>query len=211
VEFEEELAKVLPPDLPRRNIVVEKAARHLKLIVDANEQVNLTRIVSPREAAIKHVFDSIAPWSLFADARHVLDAGSGAGFPGIPLALVLPDTHFTLSESIQKKARCLDQFVDKLELANVDVVPDRAEAILAKLRVDVITARAMAPLTRALPLFAPSFSNGTRALLYKGPDAEAEISEASGEARKRQVRMSVIRRYDLPDELGTRTIIELSR
>src|SRR3979490_3079199 len=106
--FEEELAHVLPPDLPQREDVIVRAARHLDLIVEANQYLNLTRITTLREAAIKHVLDSVMPWRLFAEEESILDAGSGAGFPGIPLALVLPEGEFLLAESIQKKARFLD-------------------------------------------------------------------------------------------------------
>src|ERR1700675_1134174 len=108
MSFKEALDQVLPVDLPQRDIVVVKGARHLALIEEANRHFNLTRITGPREAAIKHVLDSVAPWRLFAGATHVLDAGTGAGFPGIPLALVLPEVRFTLSESTQKKARFVE-------------------------------------------------------------------------------------------------------
>jgi len=93
----------------------------------------------------------------------------------------------------------------------VAVAAERAEDVLRARRVDVITARAMAPLSRAIGLFAPAIKAGARALLYKGPDAEKEIAEAAGEARKRQIRMRVVERYDLPDALGTRTIVEMCR
>src|SRR3981189_3785117 len=102
MDFEAELANVLPPDLPHIAEVIAKGARHLRVIAQTNEHLNLTRITTPREAAIKHVLDSVIPWRLFAEASHVLDAGTGAGFPGIPLSLVFPEKQFTLSESIQK-------------------------------------------------------------------------------------------------------------
>jgi 16S rRNA (guanine527-N7)-methyltransferase len=209
--FQDDLAEVLPADLPHRADVITQAAAHLDLIVQINESLNLTRITTPREAAIKHVLDSVMPWRLFAAAKHVLDAGTGAGFPGIPLSLVLPGTKFTLSESIQKKARFVDSAVDTLELPNVRVAAQRAEETLLRTRVDIITARAMAPLSRIVAVFAPALRSGTRALLYKGPDVEAEIAEAGTEARKRQIKMRVVERYDLPDGLGTRTIVEMVR
>ena len=68
VEFTEELRQVLPPDLPNRDAVILKCAQHLDLIVEINRHLNLTRITSPREAAIKHVLDSVIPWRLFAEA-----------------------------------------------------------------------------------------------------------------------------------------------
>lgn len=209
MQFKDELNQVLPADLPRREFVIRKAAGHLELIVEANQYLNLTRITSPREAAIKHVLDSVVPWRLFARSGHVLDAGTGAGFPGIPLALVLPETRFTLAESIQKKARFVDSVLTKLELPNVTVVPRRAEEIGRECAVDVITARALAPLSRALGLFAPALKAGRRVLLYKGPDAEVEIAESSKEASRLGAELEVVMRYDLPDSMGTRTIVQI--
>src|SRR5579883_3505246 len=126
-EFADALEAVLPPDLPNRETVVTKSARHLQLIVEANEYLNLTRITSPREAAIKHVLDSVLPYALFADTRQILDIGTGAGFPGLPLALVYPEKKFTLAESIQKKARFVESVVAELGLKNVTVQAKRAE------------------------------------------------------------------------------------
>ncbi|MEO8029148.1 MAG: 16S rRNA (guanine(527)-N(7))-methyltransferase RsmG [Bryobacteraceae bacterium] len=208
---EHDLQEILPGDLPNRDEVIAKSSRHLELIEEANRQFNLTRITSPREAAIKHVADSLLPWKLFAGAKTVLDIGSGAGFPGIPLAVVFPETQFTLAESIQKKARFLESAIEALQLSNVLVTSQRAEDLLKTERFDILTARAVAPLSRALGTFAPAWKPGVRALFYKGPDAETEIAEATMEARKRQVRMRVAFEYGLPDELGTRSIVELAR
>src|ERR1017187_4908608 len=148
VSFVEELRQIVPADLPHREACIAGAARHLDLIAEANQHFNLTRIVSPREAAIKHVLDSVLPWRLFQGASEVADAGSGAGFPGIPLALVLPETRFTLLESTQKKARFLESVARELKLPNVEVRPERAEEWLNTHRVDIVTARAVTMSTR---------------------------------------------------------------
>ena len=207
--FQNELTAVLPADLPNRDMVVIRAARHLALIEETNRQFNLTRITSPREAAIKHVLDSVLPWRLFAGARTVLDAGTGAGFPGIPLALVLPDVRFTLSESVQKKTRFVETAVQALELLNVQVSSRRAEELLAETPADLITLRAVAPLIRAIPLFGKAIQSGVRVLAYKGPDIEQEMLEASIEADKRRIEMKLVMSYELPEGQGTRTIVEL--
>lgn len=209
VPFIDELNALLPPDLPHRAECVSKAATHLELIVETNRQFNLTRIIDPREAAIKHVVDSLMPWRLFEGATTIADAGTGAGFPGIPLAIVLPETRFILLESTQKKARFVESAAAALGLANVTVRPDRAEDWLKNHRAAIVTARAVAPLDRAAGLFAGALRGGGCVLLYKGPDAEAEIEAASAECRKRRVRMAVRWRYELPDSLGSRTIVEL--
>lgn len=205
MQFEEELARVLPPDIPHRLRLIDKAAQHLRLICSANEYMNLTRIVSPHEAAIKHVYDSVAPWRHFSGAGRVLDAGTGAGFPGVPLAIVLPDTRFTLAESIQKKARFVDSVVESLELTNVRIMADRAEANVNSERPEIITARAVAPIHRLLNLFGRVLRQGSQLLLYKGAEVESELQEA----QQHNVSAQVLCRYELPDGLGSRTLIRV--
>lgn len=210
MDFERELESALPPDLPNRTRVIAIASRHLQLIADVNEHMNLTRITSPREAVIKHIVDSVAPWALFRDASTVMDAGTGAGFPGIPLAVVLPDTRFVLVDSTQKKARFVESAVADLALSNVEVAAERAEDVLRQSRFTLITARAVAPVERALAFFAAGLKGGAKVLLYKGPDVEHELKDAETEGKRRQVRMSVVMRYDLPDSLGARTIVRIA-
>jgi 16S rRNA (guanine527-N7)-methyltransferase len=204
------LNRTLPADLPRRAVVIQKASQHLQRVLEVNQYLNLTRITDSHEAAVKHVVDSVIPWRLFESARDVLDAGAGAGFPGIPLALALPHLHFTLAESTQKKARFLEDAITALELPNVTVFARRAEEIWRDTGADIITARALAPISRVLGLFAPALKAGRKILLYKGPDAEQEIAESSKEASRRKTEISVIMRYDLPDSLGTRTIVRIA-
>ena len=208
MNFAEELDRFLPPAIPNRQTCVEKGARHLELIAEANRQFNLTRIVEPREAAIKHTVDSLLPWKLFVSsgARRIVDAGTGPGFPGIPLAIALPEIRFILLESTGKKARFIASAIEDLNLQNVEVHAERAEDWFKQNRAPLFTARAIAPLERAVMLFLPVLRAGTRALLYKGPDAEAEIEAAGAPAG---CRLRVVDRYVLPEALGTRTIVEM--
>ena len=208
MDFERELDQTLSPDLPNRSDVVAIASRHLALVQSANEQMNLTRVTECREAVIKHVVDSLAPWSLFEKASLVMDAGTGAGFPGIPLAAALPHVQFLLVDSTQKKARFVESAVGALGLKNVEVLSERAEDLLKQNRCSVITARAVAPIDRALTYFANNLRGG-EILLYKGPDVETEMREAEWEAKRRRVRMEIALRYELPDGLGSRTIVRI--
>lgn len=207
MQFDQELVRVLPLDIPHRERLIEKAAQHLMLIAAANEYMNLTRIIDPQQAAIKHVYDSVAPWCHFRSVKKVLDAGTGAGFPGIPLSLVLPNVRFTLSESVHKKARFLDSVVESLELPNVHVVAQRAEEEAASRHPEIIAVRAMAPMNRILDLFGNVLKQGARLVLYKGPHVEADLEEA----KKRRVAADVLCRYELPDGLGTRTLLQIRR
>lgn len=211
LQFKEELASVLPADLPNRDEVIDTGARHLELVEQTNRYMNLTRITSPREAAVKHVLDSVLPWRLFAGAGAVLDAGTGAGFPGIPLALVLDAVRFTLAESVQKKAQFVESAVEELQIPNVRVTPVRAEELMKTEDFDIVTARAVAPLRKVISLFAPRLKRGTRMLLYKGADVEEEMAQSSAEAQKLRVRQAIVMREVLPDGFGIRTVVELRR
>ncbi len=209
VRFEEELTAVLPLDIPHRERLIGDAAHHLGLIEEANRQFNLTRITGAREAAIKHVLDSVLPWRHFAGAARVLDAGTGAGFPGIPLAIALPEVAFVLTDSVGKKARFVQSCAEILKLGNVTVVNGRAEEHLRTAGASVITGRAVAGLDKACELFGPAIRAGSRALLYKGPDVGSEIDQAGAVARKQRLRLSVVDRFELPEGLGTRTLVEI--
>jgi len=207
VRFEEELAHILPADLPNRQRLIDLGAQHLRLIAATNQYMNLTRITDARDAAIKHVYDSIAPWKYFDSSTVVLDVGSGAGFPGVPLAIILPHVRFILSESVRKKAAFLQSAVEQLKLENVEVAPQRAEEIALKQPAITITARAVAPLPKLIGLFAKALGRGARMLLYKGPEVEQELAQAA----RRHIRAEILWRYELPDSLGLRTIVQVQQ
>ncbi len=197
---------MLPADIPHRSTLIEKSAQHLRSIAETNEYMNLTRISSPRDAAIKHVLDSVLPWQHFKAAECVLDAGTGAGFPGIPLSIVLPEVRFVLAESVQKKARFVESVAGSLELPNVEVVPERAESLAIARHPQIVTARAVAPVERLLELFGKALKQGSRLLLYKGPDAESELAGINDH----RTTANILCRYDLPDGLGTRCLLSVS-
>lgn len=202
---------LLPADLPHREHVASGAARHLQLLAEMNEVMNLTRITTPRDAVIKHILDSVMPWRLFAGAKTVLDAGTGPGFPGLPLALTLPDIRFTLAESTGKKARFVESVIADLAIHNARVLPERVEDIGNREQFEIVTARAFAPMPKALKMLTPLLKKGTRALLYKGPDVETEIADAAREAKLLGVKFAIVMHYELPDGLGTRNIVQLAR
>jgi 16S rRNA (guanine527-N7)-methyltransferase len=177
------------------------------LIKAANQYMNLTRITDARDAAIKHVYDSIAPWKYFANSEVVLDAGTGAGFPGIPLAIILPHVRFILSESVRKKAIFVESVIEQLKLENAQVAAQRAEEIALSQPAMTITARAVAPIPRLIELFAKALDRGAQLLLYKGPDVEKELALTS----RRHIRAEILWRYELPDSLGLRTLVQVQQ
>ena len=140
---------------------VDKIANFDDFLFDYNKKINLTRIVDPLEVAVKHFGDSLTLLSqkeLFAGAR-VIDVGAGAGFPGIPLAIMRPDLQLTLVDSLRKRTQFLSELIEKLAITNVDVVWGRAEDIgqnpKYREKFDGVIARAVAPLNILAELCLP--------------------------------------------------------
>ena len=203
-DYRSELERVLPPELPHRENVVEASARHLTRMAEVNRHLNLTRIVDPREAAVKHVLDSVLPWRLLEPYNVIADIGSGAGFPGVPLALVFPEKRFLLIESVGKKAR----FLSDVNVPNVTVHAVRAEEFLRTAEADLLLVRAVASCDKLFKLLRPVL-RGRALLLYKSGDVEAELQEAAAESQRQRRTPRVVMRYELPDGAGSRSMVLL--
>ena len=170
---------------------LEKLDQYLTLLYAANERMNLTGVRDREAAWMRHIFDSLTllPILQQAEARTVVDVGSGGGLPGLVLAAVLPAVEFTLVESVGKKARFLDEAATALGCSNVRVRQVRAETLGAKeLRecVDVVVSRAVARLPILLELCLPLVRTGGLFVAIKGEQAAAEVAasvHALGELR----------------------------
>jgi 16S rRNA (guanine527-N7)-methyltransferase len=155
--------------------------RFVSLLLSANRLVNLTRVTAPDEVARLHLLDSLAALPL-VDATgpaEAIDLGSGGGLPGLPLAMARPETHWTLLDSVGKKAALLAEFAEALGLRNVSVVSERAEALgrdpRHRQRYRLVSARACAALAVLAELALPLLAIGGSLLAWKGPltdDAE---------------------------------------
>jgi len=152
--------------------------RFQALLRDWNDRINLVGASTLDAFWSRHAWDSAQLLRLAPDALTWADLGAGAGFPGLVLAVMLkgrPDARVHLVESMAKRCRFLSEIVAALDLP-AQVHNARAEDV--KLKVDVVTARAVAPLARLLGYAQPYFTRGARGLFLKGQDAEAEIAEA---------------------------------
>jgi 16S rRNA (guanine527-N7)-methyltransferase len=161
---------------------VAQLSRYLRLVAQWKRTAALTAVRDPLEAARVHVADSLLCLRAGIPANAgVLDVGSGAGLPGIPLAVVRPDLRVTLLEANRRKAAFLERAVAELGLA-VSVIAGRAEDVAARSpareRADVVAARAVAPLPVLVELTLPLARVGGQATLLKGPRIEAELQAA---------------------------------
>jgi 16S rRNA (guanine527-N7)-methyltransferase len=139
-------------------------------------RMNLTAIREREQQLTKHVLDSLSvlPW---LRGSRIADVGSGAGFPGIPLAIAAPALHLTLIDSTGKKCRFLEHVRDALELGNVEVVQARAEAFKPPVRFDTVLARAVGPLADLVRNAGLLVAGGGRLLAMKGRYPEDELGK----------------------------------
>jgi len=158
---------------------VDDLAVFLERLTEANAVMNLVGPDSLPDFWNRHAFDSAQLLDLEPEALTWADLGAGAGFPGVVLAILLkgrPDSHVWLIDSLQKRCRFLKTIVDELALP-ATVVWGRAEA--QTLKVDVVTARAVAPMEKLLGYAQPYMQRGAQGLFLKGEKAEAELQEAA--------------------------------
>jgi 16S rRNA (guanine527-N7)-methyltransferase len=148
----------------------------LSELADWNTRFNLTAIDDPAEGVRKHLLDSLSIHACL-QGRSVADVGSGAGFPGLPLAIVDPQREFTLIEATGKKARFLEHARRRLHLDNVRVINSRAEQFKPAQRFDTVIARALGKLTEFIRVAGHLAAPGGRLLAMKGQFPAAELQE----------------------------------
>ncbi len=154
-------------------------------LLETNRMFNLTAVKDPSQAWTRHILDSLSllPCLSKECVAHVIDIGSGGGLPGIPLAITMPETTFTLVESTKKKAVFLSDVVEQLGLDNVTVIAERAENLATpdggfRDIADAVIARAVGPLNVLLELTIPFAKVGGVVLAIKGERAPEEIEHA---------------------------------
>ena len=163
---------------------IAQFARYEALLLEWNARINLTAIREAEQIRIRHFLDALSCAQVMGDlnGRSLIDVGTGAGFPGLPLKIIFPDMRLTLVESVQKKARFLQTVVDELGLTDVLVLAERAETIgqLSEYReqYDWVVARAVAEMRVLAELLLPLCRVGGFMLAQKGGSAQKETAVA---------------------------------
>ncbi|MBN2879268.1 MAG: 16S rRNA (guanine(527)-N(7))-methyltransferase RsmG [Clostridia bacterium] len=163
---------------------IDKLTLFNNLVMATNEHTNLTSIEDGASSAKRHFLDSLNPEALqiIKSANNVIDVGSGAGFPGIPLAVMHDEVRFTLLDTRKKRCEFMQEAVKQLNLKNVTVLWGRAEDYgkdtSYREKYDIACARALATVPVLLEYLSPFLSVGGAAMLYKGSSPEEEISSA---------------------------------
>lgn len=164
---------------------VEQICAYHALLMETNKTMNLTRVPDTMaEAADRNYLDSLAPWLMtdwLQGAQNLLDVGAGAGFPGIPLAIALPQMHVVLLDSLRKRVDFLNGVIAELGL-NAEAIHFRAEEAAKRPELreqfSVVTARAVAALPTLCELTLPFVRVGGALIGYHGPKADEELPQA---------------------------------
>lgn len=179
--------------------------RYVELLEQWNGAYNLTAIRDPEEMLVKHVLDSLSILP-FVQASPVLDVGSGAGLPGVPLAVARPDLSFTLLDSNGKKTRFMTHAAAELKLANVEVAQARVETWRPPKPFALVLSRAFAHLAEFLKLAGALCAPGGRVLAMKGARPEEELRELpSG------FRVLAVHQIEVPGLAAERCLVEIAK
>ena len=180
-ELEKSLQELKLPYEPQ---MLAQFAAYMDGVLAWNQKVNLTRITERDEFIIKHFIDSVicCGFEECKQAKEIVDVGTGGGFPGVPLAILSPDKHYTLIDSLQKRLRIIDTLCAQAGITNVTTLHGRAEDLAADSRYrqqfDLCVSRAVANTAVLAEYCLPFIRLGGSLLAYKGPDAAAEAKEA---------------------------------
>ena len=201
--IEQLLNRAQAAGVPLSREQAEKFEIYHRMLTEANARFNLTRVPDDEAEAIdRNYLDCLAPLKYgMGNVQRAIDVGSGAGFPGIPLAICMPDTRFVLLDSLGKRVDFLNEVIAKLGL-NAEAIHLRAEdgARGPELResFDLATARAVASLNLLAEYLLPFVRVGGSMLAYKGPTLEEELSAAENALSILGGRHVRSERFDIP-------------
>lgn len=199
----------------------DQLGMYFQMLVDWNTNINLTAITDEIEVYVKHFFDSLLITSsvesqtAFSSASQVCDIGTGAGFPGLVLAIASPGKHFVLVDALAKRLKFLQAVVDELGLQNVDLVHARAEDFSRQKQYresfDLVVSRAVAKLNVLCELTLPLVKVGGWFISYKGPSADEESMEAKHAIEVLGGTQEFMQTCILPHDMGTRALIGIRK
>ena len=200
--------------LPADAAAIEGLEEFSRRLLERNQVMNLTAITGEEESARLHFLDCAA--LLTAEdlsGKTVIDVGTGAGFPGIPLKIACPTLRLTLLDSLAKRVHFLEQVVDRLGLTDTELVLSRAEEAPGRLReqFDAATARAVTRLDALAELCLPLVRQGGVFLAMKGPDPQTEIREAEKAIRVLGGTVERVVPYTIPGTDVTHTVVVIRK
>ena len=164
------------------NIQIERFYKYMNLLIEWNEKINLTAITEPKEIIIKHFIDSLTVLKDIKGKNTLVDVGTGAGFPGIPLKIMDEEIKITLLDSLNKRINFLNEVINQLDLKNIKTIHSRVEDAgknkKYRERFDIATARAVANLATLSEYMLPLVKVGGKSICMKGSEVSEELQNS---------------------------------
>lgn len=194
----------------------EMFEKYMNFLLEFNSHTNLTAITESDEVQIKHFFDSIilSKFLKIEPEFKIIDVGTGAGFPGVPLKILLPDIKLTLVDSLNKRVKFLNKLCEKLNL-KAEIFHARAEELSHKSdfreKFDIAVSRAVAKLNVLSEYCLPYVKMGGFFVALKGDNATEEINFARDAIKKLGGKIESVQTFELPLNMGNRTIVIIKK
>lgn len=203
-------------DIKLTKLQVEQFIQYYEMLIEWNKVINLTTIVEFDDVVVKHFVDSVYLSKLIVlDDQSIIDVGTGAGFPGIPLKILYPDLKIVLLDSLNKRIKFLELIVDKLGFKDVECIHSRAEDLGhdPKYRecFDISISRAVAKLSILSEYCLPFVKNNGIFISYKSMNIDLELEESKAAIKKLSSKVNTVNKYVLPDTDINRSIVIIEK
>lgn len=190
---------------------LDKFYKYMNLLLEWNEKMNLTAITDEDGIILKHFVDSLTVLEYLKDSKSIIDVGTGAGFPGIPISIMNNDKNIVLMDSLNKRINFLNDVVQKLNLDNVRTIHSRAEDLgqnnMYRQMYDVVISRAVANLTTLVEYMLPLTKIGGMCICMKGQEIVDEIKNSEYAIELLGGEIETIDEFCLPNSEMKRNII----
>ena len=213
----EEFTKIFNNYLEKLNLTlteeqIEKFYNYMNLLIEWNKKINLTAIVEPKDIILKHFIDSLTIVKYIKEGETIIDVGTGAGFPGIPLKIAREDLKITLADSLNKRINFLNEVINKLDLKNIATIHTRAEELgknkKYREKFDIATSRAVANMSTLSEYLIPFIKVKGRCICMKSSDIDTELENAKKAINILGCKIESKDKFDLPNsDLGRSVII----
>lgn len=188
---------------------------YMNLLIKWNKVINLTSIIEPKEIIIKHFIDSLTVLDTIDKNDTIIDVGTGAGFPGIPIKIVFPETEVVLLDSLNKRIIFLNEVIEKLKLKGIKTIHGRAEDLgrdnFHREKYDIAIARAVAPLNILMEYLMPFVKVEGKCICMKGSTIEEELENSKNAIKVLNGELLEEKEFNLPNTDIKRSIIEIKK
>jgi 16S rRNA (guanine527-N7)-methyltransferase len=189
-------------DLEAENVELDKLYQYMQLLIQWNEKINLTAITQPEEIIVKHFVDSLTVLKYIDMGATIVDVGTGAGFPGIPIKVFREDVKTTLLDSLNKRILFLEEVINQIGIKDIKCIHARAEELASREehreKYDIAISRAVANMSTLLEYTLPYVRKGGKVICMKGSNIEEELKQCQKAIKILGGELQELEAFELP-------------